>query len=230
MCGRYSLVTSGQALNDTFEIKNDIDPEKLERHQIAPSDKQHAVTAPVVLQNEEERTLRSMTWPLIPHWAKGELTRYGTHNARSETAAEKPAFRQAWKQQQRCLVPATGFFEWQIVEDQTTKQPWFITLKRPLFAMAGLWDASTDDQGQTMHSFTILTVDANPLMAEIHNTRKRMPVILQPKQHTTWLAGDIKAAEGCLTQYPEADMQAVKISRQVNNPWLDDAAITQPLS
>lgn len=132
-----------------------------------------------------------LCWGLIPSWTRSreeaaELSNH-TLNARSESAFEKPSFRESIAKR-RCLVPATGFFEWRNFGGK--KYPYFISVKeQPVFSMAGLYDEWIDvSTGEIIRSFSILTTAANPLMEMIHNTKKRMPVILSPEQEAEWLS------------------------------------------
>ncbi len=148
---------------------------------------------PVITQNDPDR-IRLLQWGLIPGWAgdlnKAEQIRKGTYNARSESLHEKPSFKEPLRSG-RCLVIAHGFFEWQLVNG--VKIPWYIRLKNDNpFVFAGLFDQWRDpDRGDTYQSFSIITTAANPLMAKIHNTKLRMPVILPEEKERDWITGDI---------------------------------------
>ncbi len=108
-----------------------------------------------------------------------------TFNARSETVSSKPAFRECFSSR-RCLVPVRGFFEWQHVGGR--KIPWYITLRdEEIFSLAGIWDSWTMQGGMTLETFSVVTTRANELMEEIHNTKKRMPVILPSSAEKIWL-------------------------------------------
>ncbi|TDB64506.1 SOS response-associated peptidase [Arundinibacter roseus] len=144
---------------------------------------------PILTAQQPDRFIKA-TWGLIPAWIKTDeqamKLRISTLNARSETIHEKPAFKAASNLAQRCLIPSTGFFEWQTVGKK--KYPYFIYIEnQPIFSMAGLWEEWTDEKNVVHHTFSILTVEANPLMAQIHNTKKRMPAILPDKQAQLWL-------------------------------------------
>jgi putative SOS response-associated peptidase YedK len=145
---------------------------------------------PVIDQHEPDQVKLSQ-WGLIPSWVTerdaAEKIRKGTYNARSESLAEKPSFRGAFRTG-RCLVIAHGFFEWQLVNG--TRIPWYIRLKNNSpFVFAGLCDQWSDPEtGQQVHSFTIITTKANPLLEKIHNTKKRMPVILSPENEKQWIS------------------------------------------
>jgi putative SOS response-associated peptidase YedK len=132
-----------------------------------------------------ERELTTMRWGLVPYWSKDGKASFSTINAKSETVATSPAFREAWKTR-RCLVPVDWFYEWQKL-DEKTKQPYAIAMKGDgMFAFAGLWEKWKDKTtGQVLRTYTILTTDPNELMEPIHN---RMPVIIPPKDYERWMA------------------------------------------
>ena len=230
MCGRYNIITSAQGLYDAFKILSD----KLNfefstiNYNIHPSppdaNESKIVTAPIVRLLDNHYQAIPAIWPFIPLWAKGKVTKYNTANARAESLSSSRSYQHAWQHQQRCLVPATGFYEWQVIEGQKNKQPYNIKLKdRPVFAMAGLWEESPNpDTQQSVNSFTIITTDANPLMAKIHNTKKRMPVIVDPDKYASWLKGG--EDDKILVTYPQENMLAYKVSTAVNNPQNNDEA------
>jgi putative SOS response-associated peptidase YedK len=149
-------------------------------------------------------------------------------NARSETAAEKPAFRSAFKRR-RCLIPATGFFEWK--KQGGGKVPMFIHMQdRQVFAFAGLWEIWHSPEGGEIRTATILTTEPNEFMAEIHD---RMPVILQAKDYETWLAaGDQKADDlmPLMKPFPAELMKAYPVSTFVNSPGNDTPETIEPLA
>jgi putative SOS response-associated peptidase YedK len=157
-------------------------------------------------------------WGLIPFWVKDEESarklRINTVNAKAETLAEKPSFRQSLRNR-RCLVLADGFFEFQEVNGK--KYPWFIRLKnQQLFAFAGLTDTWTDRQtGEIKETFTIITVEANPLLSRIHNRKKRMPAILTPDMEPEWLKGNIEQSKAVqlLQPFDESKMEAWTVSK-----------------
>ena len=147
---------------------------------------------PVIAQ-EDAASVQLMQWGLIPAWCRdrpeAERIRKGTYNARSESLHEKPSFKGALSRG-RCLIIAGGFFEWQHVSQQ--RIPWYISLKNgESFAFAGLCDSWKDPQsGEIIRSCSIITTEANPLMAKIHNTKKRMPVILERELENEWISGE----------------------------------------
>lgn len=226
MCGRYNIATNAQGLYDAFKIlSNDLNFDFVTiNYNVHPSppeaDENHLVRAPVIRYLEGHYEAIPAIWPLIPKWAKGKVTKYSTANAKSETVATTRSYQHAWKTAQRCLIPATGFYEWQVVEGQKYKQPYNIGLKnQPVFAMGGLWEESVNpDTGQSVNSFTILTTEANPLMAKIHNTKKRMPVIVDKNDYKKWLTSESLELKELVLPYSQDEMYAYKVSTAMNNP------------
>lgn len=144
---------------------------------------------PIIAHNETS-AIQMFQWGLIPTWAKDEEIRKSTLNARIETIAEKPSFRNSVKQ--RCLVLVDGFYEWQWLDEQgKSKQKYLLHLANDdPFALAGLWNEWINQQtGEVVKTYTILTTEANELMSTIHNTKKRMPVIVSQANETDWLSG-----------------------------------------
>lgn len=215
MCGRYTLATSKERLAEEFDLSGEL-PDLSASYNIAPT--QNIAT---VLGDGEERRLEMMRWGLIPSWADDPEIGSRMINARSETAAEKPSFRAAFKKR-RCLIPADGFYEWQ--KTNGAKQPHHIRMQggRP-FALAGLWEIWHEyDGAPELRSCTILTTEANDLLAPVHG---RMPVILDPENYDFWLDPDVQEAEpltGLLQPYPPQVMEAYPVSRHVNSPSNDD--------
>jgi putative SOS response-associated peptidase YedK len=173
---------------------------------------------PVVRLDSEtgKRELTIMRWGLIPFFAKDAKIAYSTINARAETVATSPVFREPMKRR-RCLVPATGFYEWQAL-DTKSKQPWAIELvEGNLFAFAGLWDRWKDKAtGQPLETYTIITTDPNELLEPIHN---RMPVILSPQDYSRWLdpGEPSRLPIDLLRPYPAEEMRVWKVSAAVGN-------------
>ena len=150
---------------------------------------------------EGQRELVRMRFGLIPFFAKGVPGQYSTINARVETVRTSPAYRTAWNRGQRCLVIASGFYEWQVVGEG--KQPWYVSCAdQPVFGFAGLWDRSVPEGGEPILSCTIITLPASPFMAQIHNTKLREPAILQRNDHgnlAQWHAGGGLCLPGVLS-------------------------------
>ena len=218
MCGRYSLVPT-ENVAARFDSRQE-QLALLPRYNIAPSQ-----AMPVVVRNSPNRLVK-MQWGLVPSWAKEPRVAFSTINARAETVAKSPVFRGPFKSR-RCLVPASGFYEWQRTSEG--KQPYCIQLKGgELFAFAGLYDIWRDGDGNELYSYTIITTTPNPLVAPIHN---RMPVILRPEDENIWLGKEATPARlmSLLVPYDAAKMEAFAVSRAVNNPANEDAALVEPI-
>lgn len=176
-----------------------------------------------------------MQWGLIPSWVKdsqkAKQIRKGTYNARAESLHEKPSFRGPLKKG-RCLVLAHGFFEWQ--HEKGARIPWYIRLKNNApFAFAGLSDTWADPEtGELLKTFSIVTTKANPMMEKIHNTRKRMPVILPPHKESEWLSGDVpeQAAQQLLVPFDQDQLEAYRVSKVISDPRANpaDPAVIEP--
>ncbi len=218
MCGRFVLIALVEELVEMFELHmaEDAMPQ---RFNVAPSQQIAVIT------NERPHELAWHRWGLIPAWAKDAKTGYRMINARSETAAGKPSFRAAFRAR-RCLIPASGFFEW--VRRGRHKQPVYISLRdRPLFAFAGLWEVWRSPDGELVESATILTTVANRFMADIH---LRMPVILAPEDHEAWLRpAGTETHQGLLRPCAPEIMQAWPVSTVVNRPANDTPETIEPL-
>jgi putative SOS response-associated peptidase YedK len=164
-----------------------------------------------------------------PFFARGVPPKYSTINARVETLQTAASYRGLWKRGQRCLVVAQGFYEWQVQPDGKTKVPFYITTNdQPIFAFAGLWDSSRTDTGETIESVTHITLPANSLVGEIHNTKQRMPAILEKADREAWLSGTPEEAWETLTPYPDDLMVAWPVSTRVNAPKNNDAKLIEP--
>ncbi len=223
MCGRYTLKTPASEFAALFEGIFDglAVPEFRPRYNIAPTQK-----APIVRLNEHRHLeWQPLRWGLVPFWAKDVKSGARMINARSETVAEKPAFRAAFRKR-RCLVPADGFFEWQ--KAGKTKIPYYITMAdESPFAMAGLWER-WDKEGEPVETFTILTTDANDRVRPLHD---RMPVILDREAFETWLDpeySDFERLKYLLKPLPDHRIQTRRVSTWVNNPKHDDPKCIEP--
>jgi putative SOS response-associated peptidase YedK len=217
MCGRYRLSRRKQILEERFDVASDDD--WIPRYNIAP-------TQPVAVirqhPKEPRRDLTLMRWGLIPSWAKDTSGAALMINARSETAATKPAFRDPLASR-RCLIPADGFYEWQ--RNGKQKQPFcFEVNDSELFAFAGLWDRWKDPSGQWVRSCSILTTTANSITSPVHD---RMPVILDPSDYDLWLdpgMTNVTAVTELLKPYNPHAMHCYPVSSRVNHVVNDDAA------
>jgi len=175
--------------------------------------------------------LAAMRWGLIPFWAKGVAPKYNTINATVERMQEAPTYRGPWRRGQRVIVPALGFYEWQIVEgpgSKGIKRPYYIGIgDQRIFGMAGLWDASVTEDGAVIESCTLITLPANRIMSAIHNGRERMPAILAMEDHAAWLGGSADDALACLRPYADELMIARVVSSRVNSPKNNDASLIE---
>lgn len=173
------------------------------------------------------RTLRWHRWGLIPPWAKEPSIGYRMINARSETVAQKPSFRHAFRRR-RCLVPADGFYEWRT--EGRRKVPFRFRMRDgSLFALAGLWETWTPpDGGEPITSCTVLTTDANDVVAPVHH---RMPVIIPPDHYDTWLdpEEEPEALKALLSPYPPSAMEGYAVSTEVNSARNDYPELIKPL-
>jgi putative SOS response-associated peptidase YedK len=222
MCGRFTLTDPDADLAVQFNLPEI--PDLRPRYNIAPTQPVAAVRVPAKSSAREMVLLR---WGLIPFWARDPKIGSQMINARSETVAEKPAFRAAFRRR-RCLVVADGFYEWQKTDG--TKQPFYIRLRdaRP-FAFAGLWEHWKGPDDTAIESCTLLTTQPNDLLRAVHN---RMPVILQPRDYDLWLDPEIEKPEllrPLLLPYPPEKMDAYPVSRYVNSPNNDDPSCVEPL-
>jgi putative SOS response-associated peptidase YedK len=218
MCGRYTFVPT-ENVAGRFNVDDQQLP-LLPRYNVAPTQ-----PMPVVVRNSPNR-LVEMQWGLIPSWSKEPQVKFSTINARAETLTTSPVFRGPFKSR-RCLVPASGFYEWRKTSDG--KQPFYIRLHDgELFAFAGLYDVWHDAEGNELYSYTIITTKPNDVVATIHN---RMPVILQRDDEDAWLSKDADPAQlrQLLAPYPADAMEAYMVSRAVNNPANESAGLMQPM-
>lgn len=219
MCGRYAFNATPAQVTEHFGL--DATCEFAPRFNIPPG-----TDIPVIRQSPEgQRVLHLLRWGLVPHWAKDPTIGNKLNNARAETVAEKPSFREAFKRR-RCLIPASGFYEWKTEGKQ--KQPYFISL-RPgeLLAMAGLWETWQSPDGGLLRSCAIMTTGPNALMQPIH---ERMPLILAPEHWPAWLTASVDQVTGLLTPYPAASMRAWPVDRRVSKAGQDDAEMVEPLN
>jgi putative SOS response-associated peptidase YedK len=212
MCGRYRLSRRKQIIEEHFDVVSG-EEEWSPRYNVAPTQ-----LVPIIRQNPKEpvRQLSLVRWGLIPSWAKDMSGAASTINARSETAATKPAFREALKSR-RCLVPADGFYEWQ--RTGKTKQPFCFEVREgQLFAFAGLWERWKDPSGTWVKSCSILTTTANAVTSAVHD---RMPVILDPT--------NVDAACDLLKPYDAGLMRSYPVNARVNSVANDDAECSAPV-
>ena len=224
MCGRYRLSRRKQIIEEHFDSVSGGENWS-PRYNIAPTQ-----PVPVIRQHPKEpnRVLSLMRWGLIPLWAKDASGSAGMINARSETAATKPAFRDPMKSR-RCLIPADGFYEWQKTGE--AKQPFcFEVNDGELFAFAGVWDRWRGPSGQWITSCSILTTTPNAVTSAVHD---RMPVILDPGNYDVWLdpgMNNVEAASEMLNPYNAQLMRSYPVSVRVNHAANDDADCAAPIT
>jgi putative SOS response-associated peptidase YedK len=233
MCFTIEIHLSRRAIEDRFKVDGsalyDFDFNYFYKAFTSPS-------IPVISQ-EDSSKVQLMQWGLIPAWSRdreeAERIRKGTYNARSETLHEKPSFKGALNRG-RCLIIARGFFEWQLVNQ--VRIPWYISLKNgDPFVFAGLCDNWRDPvNGEILKSCSIITTGANPMMEKIHNTKKRMPVILRRNLEQEWIHGDpsLLQRKKLLQAYEQSDLKAHTVSPRLSSPQADpsDPAIIEPYS
>lgn len=224
MCGRFTLTRPNELITDLFGLIPT--PVLPPRFNIAPGQ-----YIPVVREIHGgpfggDREVALLRWGLIPPWAKNQKLAYKLVNARSETAAENPAFRNAFRRR-RCLVPADGYYEWR--EEAGRKQPYWIHFAdHHPFALAGLWEHwESPEDDRILETCTILTTEANEVSARIH---ERMPVICPAGLFADWLGPDERppALEHILRPYPAEGMVAVPASPKVNNPGNEGPECLRP--
>jgi putative SOS response-associated peptidase YedK len=220
MCGRFLLTTPAEAIAALLGLESL--PETEARYNIAPTQPVGIVRARSLAQDREWASAR---WGLVPRWSREPLTRKPLFNARSEGVAEKAAFRDSFKHR-RCLIPASGFYEWKA--EGRSRQPFLVLLRDSApFAFAGLWDRWQPQGQPPVESCTILTTVPNELVQAIHD---RMPVILSPEHFALWLDpvfSDTKALQEILRPYPADLMTAQPVGLRVNDARFDDPECIQ---
>lgn len=220
MCGRYTLRADAEAIQLAFNLE-EVDGWTVPRFNIAPTQQV------AVISDSDPKILSFMKWGLAPSWAKDSKIGSRMINARSETAAEKPSFRTAFKRR-RCLIPADGYYEW--AKQGNRKIPMYIRhAERELFAFAGLWESWKQPDGTWLQTCAILTTEANDKVRPIHH---RMAVIIEPEDYDTWLAPrellppewqPLMAGPG-----PE-QLSFHEVSTRVNSPANDNPTLVAPL-
>lgn len=223
MCGGYRLSWRKQIIEEHFDCISG-DEDWSPRYNIAPTQ-----PVPIIRQHPKEprRELSLVRWGLIPWWAKDASGAAKMINARSETAATLPAFRDALKAR-RCIVPADGFYEWKRMGK--AKQPYcFEVNDGGLFAFAGLWERWKDPSGNWIRTCSILTTTPNAVTSTIHD---RMPVILDPDSYDLWLDpgfSDVSAVSEMLKPYDARLMRCYPVSERINNVANDDPECSAPV-
>lgn len=213
MCGRYFLDTLPELLAEQFRVHKY--PVYAASFNIAPTQ-----SALAVRRHGDDHEWAMLRWGLVPHWAKDLSIGAHTLNARGESIAEKPAFRGAFRYR-RCILPASGFFEWQATPNG--KQPFAIVpTDLPCFGFAGLWEHWTSPDGSVVESVAVVTTAANALMAPIHD---RMPVILAPEDYERWMGAPPAVAQTLIQPFADERMRAYPVSQAVGNVRNNSAAL-----
>jgi putative SOS response-associated peptidase YedK len=231
VCGRYILRMQDKYLRE-WTLHG---PPAWARvsYNIAPTQQ-----VPIMRIRDGARETAMVRWGLIPFFARGEPGKFSTINARIETFETAAAYRGAWRRGQRCIQPASGFYEWH-VDEYGRKAPYLVTVAdQEVFGFAALWDRSVRDDGTVVESCVHITLPANELMADIHNSGshpQRMPAILRREDHAAWLEGTAPQARAVLRQYPADLMDAYEVSARVNSvrnnsPDLIEPAVDAPLA
>lgn len=220
MCGRFAQYSSLPELKQLVKIDS-VTCEVVPCYNIAPTRRIAAII------HHEENRLGMLNWGLVPFWAKDPSRAPSLINARAETLAGKPSFRQAFKKR-RCLIPADGFFEWK--NETGRKQPWYFSLKTggPFF-FAGLWETWRGPQ-EEYHSCAIVTTTAGRSVRKIH---PRMPVILKSEYCQSWIEPglqDIDRLNRIMQEGQVQEFNSYPVSTRVNSPAFDDPACIEPLS
>jgi putative SOS response-associated peptidase YedK len=221
MCGRLNLTASGSELAEVFGL--DEIPNVAPRYNIAPT---QPIAVVRLAPQRGRRRMDTLRWGLVPSWEKDPAVGNRMINARVETAASKPAFREAFHLR-RCLIPTNGFYEWE--SRSGVKQAFVIRRKdgHP-FALGGLWDRW--DGGEPLETCTILTTEPNEVVRPIHD---RMPLILPPEAYELWLnprVDEVRALKRFLGPVSAQDLEAVPISSRVNAPENDDPEVLEPIA
>jgi putative SOS response-associated peptidase YedK len=217
MCGRYTLATPGEELVEAFDV-GALTFDWFARYNIAPGQR-----APVVAEDRRGRRMGLLTWGLVPAWM--DEPRSGIVNARAESVATKPSFREAFARR-RCLVPADGFYEWKREGD--AKIPWWFHPPRGgVVAFAGLWESWSRPDAEPRHTFTIITTDASTDVAHVHD---RMPVVVGGPDRDAWLdrASAPRRLAEILHAPPQGTFEGHPVSPRVNRTAEDDPSLIEP--
>ena len=222
MCGRFAVDIHLGVIEEVFELGDDHDAIEL-----SPTWNAAPGTEQVVVRRgrEGERRAARPRWGLVPHWADDPSIGNRLVNARSESAAEKPAFRDAFARH-RCLIPATGFYEWD--SRSGTRDPWFYVVDQGApFAIGGVWSRWRDEEGDVLDTFCVLTTEANALTTAVHD---RMPVLVDRGEYDRWLAPDTSsdALAAIMRPFDPQRMDGWMVSRDVNKPQNDGPELIRP--
>ena len=224
MCGRYIIRQQAKALREWEKYGA---PPFLDSYNVAPTQQ-----VPILRMQDGQLRLTQVRWGLVPFFTHGAPPKYSTINARIESFETAASYRGPWRRGQRCLQLASGFYEWHL-DRYGRKAPYLISLAdQELFAFAGLWDRSIKDDGSVVESCVHMTMPANALMADIHNTGNnphRMPAILRFEDRAAWLEGSLEEARAALAPYPADLMVAYEVSSRVNSVKNNSPDLIEPV-
>lgn len=206
MCGRFTRYHTWKEVHDYLSLFSTTASNLQPRYNIAPT-----TDCEVVREGDEGREMFTARWGLLPHWAKDIKFGAKTFNARCETVAEKPSFRDAFKKR-RCVVPASGYYEWKTEDGK--KRPYHITLPdKPVMVFAGLWEINKRLGDEPVTSFTIITTEASEAVQQVHH---RMPVILEKEKVSAWMQEDTPVDDLVeMMQSYEDDIQISRANQKV---------------
>lgn len=219
MCGRFAITLPPDAMAQLFNAVPANDLPEVPIYNVCPTNRIH------VVHNDDGRRLVAMRWGFIPHWYKKPNDGPLLINARAETVAGKPAFKAACRER-RCLIPATGFYEW-TKDAEGNRLPWYIrpaTGEAPL-VFAGIWQDWERD-GEALRTCAIVTTGANAQMSEIHH---RMPVILSPDDWPLWLGEEGHGAATLMTAPPEGAVRFHRVAKEVNSNRASGPQLVEPV-
>jgi len=220
MCGRFALTMPTEAMESLFEAEAQGLPDPGPRHNVCPTQE-----IPSVVSWEEGRLIVPMRWGFIPKWYKSPTDGPLLINARAETIADKPAFRSAARER-RCLIPASGFFEW--TKGESGKEPWYIHPGHgEAMAMAGVWQRWTSPEGERLVTTAIVTCAANQALSKLHH---RMPVVLAPEDWGLWLGEEGKGASALMQPAPEDALEYHRVSTAVNSMKARGPELLEPVA
>lgn len=219
MCGRYVLKTPAKVLASHFGLDEAV--EIVPRYNISPG-----TDIPVIRCSPEgKRVMHRLHWGLVPHWARDPAIGSKLSNARGETVAEKPSFREAFKRR-RCLVPADGFYEWKA--EGRIRQPYYFSMKSgEPFALGGVWESWRGPDGDILRTCCLITTGPNEIMLPVHD---RMPVIVEPENYEAWLTEDPVDALALVKPLAADTMQTWEVGRRVNRSGEEGADLVSPVN
>lgn len=225
MCGRFTITTPTDAMVQLFEAQPGNDLPEVPNYNVCPTDPVHVVLGASEGESAGPRRLTTMRWGFIPLWYKAPNAGPLLINARAETLAEKPAFREAARMR-RALVVASGFYEWTKAPDGT-RDPWYITpTDGGVLAMAAVWQDWTGPEGDTLRCCALVTTGANKPMSQIHH---RMPVVLEPDAWPLWLGEAGHGAARLMQAAPDDALNWHRVDRAVNSNRAVGAHLMAPV-